>query len=374
MFHLFSKTYVEIDAVIDNNENRIVISETCGFPMVEMLKPMYSGFSQSYGQTFEDVIGEGKQFATFLDMMQFCYDLNKNEDKKIIIFCDQTSYMKVISHYFKTIFVNIDAPSAYRISKANFSKDILVTHRQIVGMGGHYENWLPSSEVFAPVFDSAEVDATQASAFLTSIGLQRSLEYLLASYVYNGSFKEELKDKLYIMLGRHVEEVFKEGWRSIQMNILRKSVQERFGTHTYEIDNIVDVLDDPVFATLKSTNAWRAAAGGINSTVRTPLDLSKFSDTDIATIVSQIKKAILGSDTVDHPTIERKLFYISVLRNNQISDQELDAIIDFELTTSDDQRFWAVKDEETINIYLIDYVLEAKKYGGATGLAPYLLK
>jgi|694.fasta_scaffold58746_3 hypothetical protein len=372
MFHLFSKTYIDIDAVIDNNENRIVISETCGFPMMEMLQPLYAGSNQSYGETFEDVVGEGKQFATFLDMMQFCYSLNQ-EGKKVVIYCDQTAYMKIISHYFKTIFVNIDAESAYRISKANFSKEIMVTHRSIVGMSGHYENWLPSLEVFTPLFNEVSVDDTQATIFLTNIGMQRSVEYLLASYIYNGSFKEELKNRIYLMINRHVEEVFDEVWRSIQINILKQSTQDKFNTGNYNIDNITDVLNDPIFATIKSINAWRAARGGSNPG-RTPLDLSTFTDEEIALIIKQAKIAVLGSDTLEYPTIERKIFYIGILRNTELSDQELEDILDFELNPPDDQRFWPLKDEETINIFLADYVLEARKYERTSTLAPYLLK
>jgi hypothetical protein len=372
MFHLFSKTYIDIDAVIDNNENRIVISETCGFPMLEMLQPLYAGFSQSYGETFEDVIGEGKQFATFLDMMQFCYDINQ-EGKKIIIYCDQTSYMKIVSHYFKTIFVDINAESAYRICKANFSKDVLVTHRSIAGMSGHYQNWLPSLEVFTPIFNEAGINETQADAFLTNIGNQRSVEYLLASYVYNGSFKEELKNRVYLMLTRHIEEQLKEVWRSIQQNILRKHIQDRLSTKLYNIDNLTDLLDDPTFAILKSTNAWRAASGGVNPG-RTPLDLSQYSDEEITLMIRQARLTFLGNETLEHPTIERVIFYIGILRNNQISDQELTDIINFELDPPDDQRFWSMKDDETINIFLADFVLETKKYGETSDLAPYLLK
>jgi hypothetical protein len=372
MFHLFSKTYVEIDAVIDNNENRIVISETCGFPMLEMLKPMYSGISQSYGQSFEGVIGEGKQFATFLDMMQFCYSLNQ-EGKKIVIYCDQTSYIKVVSHYFKTIFVNINAESAYRISKANFSKELMVLHRSIAGMSGHYENWLPSVEVFTSLFNEVSVDNAQSEAFLNNIGNQRSVEYLLASYVYNGSVKNELKNRVYLMLSRHVEELLKEVWRSIQLNILRRSTQEKFNTGSYSIDNITDVLTDPIFETIRNANAWRVVMGG-NNPARQPLNLSQYSNEEIALIIKQARLSYLGNETLEHPTIERKLFYIGILRNNEITDQELEDILDFELNPPDDQRFWPLKDEETINVFLADYVLEVRKYGNTDSLAPYLLR
>jgi hypothetical protein len=306
-------------------------------------------------------------------MLQFCYDRNQNEGDKVILYCDQTAYLKIITYFYKSIFANITAEAAYKISKANFIKDYLVTHREIVGKTGEYEDWLPSLAEFTTVFDNTTVDPTQASTFLSNIGMERSLEYLLASYIYNESFKEEIKSVMHLMLYRHVEEAYKEGWRSILMNIVRKDVQTRFGTREYTIDNLAEVINDPIFDTLKSTNIWRATWGGTNPP-RTPLDLTKYSDEEITLILTQVKNSVITAENISHPTIARLVFYTGILRNGEISDQELESIIAFELNPVDDLRFYGLKDEETINIFFVDYVLDVKKYGDPAELAPYLLR
>jgi hypothetical protein len=375
MFHLFRKTYIEIDSFIDLNLDRIIISETNGYPVLEMLNSLYIGTAHAYGSAYEDVVGEGKQFSSFLDMMQFCFNQNESTDTKIIIYCDQTAYVRIISEWYKTIFVSIDAESAYIITKANFNKEVLITHRSIQGLADQYETFLPSLEVFQTTFDMITVDEVDSYSFVNGLGNNRSIEYLLASYLYNGSHKDELKYRLWDMLNRHVEEYFKEAWRSVQLNILKEGWQTLLGTSAYSLNNITDVLDDPVLEPLKRTNAWRAAAGGIN-TARTPLDLSSFTEEEITKIKELTHKTWLPSlpTTPVHPAFDRAHTYIDIVKSPGVTDEELLQIIDYELNPPDDLRFYSMKDEESVNVYFVDWILEARRLENIAILEPYVLK
>lgn len=373
MFHLFNKTYIDIDNVIDNNESRIVISEAYGLPFLELLKPMYSGLSITTGKTFEDLVGEDKEFPTFYDLIEFCINYNSTSNQRLVLYCDKTAYIKIVSYFYKSIFVNIDAESAYRISKAALSKEILYTRRSIHGFSGQYQSWLFSLEDFSTVFNSITIDDSRCATFLSQLENYRSVEYLLASYLYNGSHKNELRYRVYQMILRAAEENLKEAWNSIRTNILRKQVQERFGTKEYNIDNVLDILTDPIFADLRSTNEWRAAFGGVNPE-RTPLNLIAYTDEQVANIIVQIKQAFLLTDDTDQPSIQRVIFYIGLIRNASLSDEELESLLDYEMDMKDDCRFWSMKDEENVNIFLADYFLDARKYNTTSSLAPYLLK
>lgn len=375
MFHLFRKTYIEIDSFIDLNSDRIVISETNGYPVLQMLSSLYIGTAHAFGSTYADVIGEEKRFPSFLDMMQFCFNQNEANNKKIIIYCDQTAYIRIISEWYKTIFVNIDATSAYRITKANFNKEVLITHRSIQGLTDQYETFLPSLEVFQTTFDTIIVDEVDSYSFVNGLGNNRSVEYLLASYIYNGSHKDELKYRLWDMLNRHVEEYFKESWRSVQLNILKESWQTLLGTSTYTLDNIIDVLNDPILEPLKRTNAWRAAAGGTNA-ARIPMDLSSFTEEEIAQVKELTHKTWLPllPTTPVHPAYDRDHTYIDIVKSPGITDEELLQILDYELNPPDDLRFYSMKDEETINVYFVDWILESRRLENIAILQPYVLK
>jgi hypothetical protein len=375
MFHLFRKTYIEVDSYIDPNVHRIVISETNGHPVLEMFSSLYVGTPLAFGVTYDDVVGEGKRFSTFLEMIQFCFNQNESTDQKIIIYCDPAAYVKVISLWFKTIFVNIDATAAYRIIQGNFSKEIMITHRTIQGLADQYGNFLPDLATFQTVFDNVSVDEVDAYSFINGLGNNRSIEYLLAAYIYDGSHKDELKFRLWSMVNRHVEEYFKEAWRSIQLNILKESWQSLLGTATYTIDNITEVLDDPALEPLKRTNAWRAASGGSN-VARTPLDLSTFTEEELTQIKHLAHKTYLHTLPTDpvHPGFERKHVYIDMIKSPGLTDEELTQVLDYEINPPDDLRFYSMKDEESINVYFIDWILEARRTNNIAVLQSYMLK
>jgi hypothetical protein len=375
MFHLFRKTYIEVDSFVDPNVNRIVISETHGYPVLEMLSKIYLGTPIAFGLTYDDVVGEGKRFNTFLEMIQFCFNQNESTGKKIIIYCDPAAYIKVISLWYKSIFVNIDAVSAYRITRANFSKEIMITHRAIQGLENQYNNFLPDLATFQTVFDAVSVDDLNIDAFINGLGDNRSIEYLLAAYVYDGSHKDELKFRIWSMINRHVEEYLKEAWRSIQLNILKENWQSLLGTSTYTIDNITEVLDDPILEPLKRTNAWRAVSGGSNI-ARTPLDLSTFTEEELIHIKHLAHKTYLHTLPTDpvHPGFERKHVYIDMIKSPGLTDEELAQVIDYEINPPDDLRFYSMKDEESINVYFVDWILEMKRNNNVAMLQPYVLK
>ena len=178
------------------------------------------------------------------------------------------------------------------------------------------------------------------------------------------------------MINRHVEVSLYEVWKSIQTNILRKSVQEALSTETYNLDNILDMINDIRLTTLKSTNTWRAL-GGIGQ-IRTAMDITSLNDAQIEQLKSQVSLIMgkllgLGDSTVASH-IERTNFYIDIVRKATFSDLDFNSVIDFELTASDDVRFWCDKDRDNINTYFLDFVLEAKRNNQIYLLTAYTLK
>jgi len=72
MLHIGAKTYMQVDQLIDLRYDRIVISETHGVPMLQMLDAVTSGTLINYAQSVEDMIGAGKPYADYEDFLDFC--------------------------------------------------------------------------------------------------------------------------------------------------------------------------------------------------------------------------------------------------------------------------------------------------------------
>jgi len=64
------------------------------------------------------------------------------------------------------------------------------------------------------------------------------------------------------------------------------------------------------------------------------------------------------------------LGFIDVIRQPSLSDADLETLINYEKTSLGTTRFYSSADEETINIYFLDYVLNTQ----AEDLSGYALK
>lgn len=374
MIHLFSKTYIEIDGFLDWHTDRIVISETNGYDLAGPYSAVAFGNLISFGTETGQILGEDKKFKDYIQMFETCYNHNVQTNKKVVIFCDKESYIKVISNFFKIIFANIDNHSAYRILKASFARSILIGDRTALLMNNQVLEAQPTFDEFNSVFSSTIVDTNKVLVFTNKIKSTISVEYLLASYYYNGSCKNELKKTIRSMINRNAEEHLKEAWRVIQANILSEDLQNKLGTKKYTIDNIIEMIDDPSLSALKRTNAWRAA-GGIGM-AREQMDITDFTDEEIETIKQQLKwfNYFISGINVTIPLYQRVETYIDKVRKLELSDEDLIEILDIEYAYEDDDRFWSLRDRENINIYLIEYLLDLNKKNNKEGIKPYLLR
>lgn len=370
MFHLFNKTYLHIDAFVNGYENRLVISETNGYPMLEILEKTYTGTLLAYGPKVSDVVGPGKQFEDFADLFDFCFNQNNETETRIIIYCDPAAFMTLCAVWFKSIFVNIDATSAYKILKSYFAKLILQGGRGEAHLNNQYREFLFSYEEFSEIFNGAS--AMNADLLLSKIIGFRSMEYLVGSYTYNGSHKEELRSTVYKMLTRCVEEFLIEGWRTIQENILKEDFQEEFELAYYDLDNILDMVNDPKLVALKSTNAWRALAGV--GDIRKSLDMTKLTQLEVDLIKEQIAfmDAKVGSES--HPNFTRAMKYIDICHKGFVSDEELSLILDPAFHPVEDTRWWSIKDRENMNLYLLEMIFNERLKNRTNLLGAYLLK
>jgi len=372
MFHLFNKTYLHIDSFINGYEDRMVISETNGYPMFDLLEKVYTGTLLAYGTSVSEVVGPEKKYEKFLNLFEFCFDRNNETETRIVIYCDPEAFMEISSVWFKTIFVNIDSQSAYKILKAYFAKLILQGGRGEPHLNNQYREFLFSYEDFKVIFDRVEVTEAEASALLSKIVGFRSMEYLVASYTYNASHKQELKATVYKMLTRFVEEFLIEGWRTIQENILKEDFQTEFDLAYYNLDNILDMVNDPKLEALKSTNAWRALAGV--GDYRKPLDMTTLTQSDVDLIKEQISFMDAHVGTESHPNFTRAMKYIDICHRGELTEEELDLLLDPEFHPIEDTRWWSIKDRENMNLYLLEMIFNERLKGRTSSLSPYLLK
>ena len=375
MLHIGAKTYMQVDQLVDLRYDRIVISETHGVPVLSMLDAVSIGSLINYAQSVEDLIGADKPYADYEDFFRFVFNRNTNQ-VPVMLYADAQSFMKIASALFKIIFVNIDTTSAYRLLSAYFEKMLLVGPRMSREARVIFTEFRDLETEFNTIFESITVDPTKSLALLADYGDQLSVEYLLASYAYNGSQKSALKSAVNKMAGRAVEEQLKELLYVFYRNFLISDFQTKLGIGNYTVDNAGTVLDEPIIAPLIKANEWRSTTA-TPTAPRPPFDLSAFTDQEIADLIevsNKIIEAFYGTELVETFSSHNRLNYITYLRTGTLSDENLDNIINNEVSDTFEERLWSAKDIDSVNIFFADYVLEQMRSSTVSNLASYQIR
>src|SRR6056300_62420 len=102
MFHLFKKIYLAHENIIDVNFDRVVISQTNGVAARDYLQA-HHGQLLSYGQSMTDLIGDGKTYSSFTNMLDTLATKSNETGKRIVIYVDNNNFTKFIVNWYKTV-------------------------------------------------------------------------------------------------------------------------------------------------------------------------------------------------------------------------------------------------------------------------------
>ncbi len=352
MFHLFKKTYLATDQFIDKDSHRIVISSRQGFPILNNASNLFSGRLFAHGTSLSEIVGPTMVYPTFADMLRFCSDFNTATDEKIVIYCDPQSWMEFTSKWFKIIFKNINSDAAWKINLSYFNQAILLGIRGQKYLQDQIREFFGSlsRSEFETIFNSSTVNNDDKQSILDNVTGFRSLEFLIGTYLYNGSYKDELKSALFLFINRATEEYAKEAWRGIQEGILNPTIQELFRLRTdYSLDNMLEMADDPAIQSLKNTNAWRHL-GGVGN-VHQQMDITNYTPSQ----VTLLKEVCTAFHLTDGEYIH---LFLDISHRGYLIDDDLDTIIGLQRHISDPHfRFYGARDIENLRVYLISYFI-----------------
>lgn len=346
MLHLFNKVYIASDTLVNINFDRVVISAEYGSQMLEALDKVAYGDLIAYGTTVDGVLTD----SSFPEFIQSLKNKSEESNKKIIIYADDLNFSKFVALWFKSIFSNISANSAWLVLSSYIEKEKLM-------QGSREAYTSTTSAIFTSLTEEqfiADFNATETYD-LNVDGLELSLEILLANYLINGSYKENLKSSIVNILKRALAELAIE---------VKYSYVKNFNNTRYPT-----IADAESFFT--------------NSSIYTSLNLGRVSsqhnttDLSIATEADIVKfKSIAATIMTDweqfapQSSIFSLIEFIDIIRQAEITDANLEFIIDFERNALGTTRIFSSSDEEKINIYFLRHILSSS----ASELVEYELK
>lgn len=262
MFHLFKKVYVSFDDSIDVNNDRIVISEINGVSMLHDLEGVANGNLKAYAKSLDELVGEGKQFDNFLLFLNFLNQHFINNNSKLVIYCDKLNFQKLVTSWLKILLPNVTFDSAYEIiSSYVFQVKMFGTSGYSTTFVRPYrltqeENYISQQEYFE-IFGTIQVVRDHYLSFLEYVKNSISIEYILASYLFNGGKKDELKTIALDKLKVGIQNYLIECKSYILSNLNNKSVVSKFSpTVNYTLSNLNEVVNDPAFDIWFDETLW----------------------------------------------------------------------------------------------------------------------
>jgi len=364
MLHLFNKIYLSTDNVIDNNIDRVVISDPNGIDVLDYIKND-NGDLLAYGLTVADVIGSGKTYSSYIDMFDKLGDKSTSTGKRVVIFADDTSFNKIIAHFYKTIFANPDKTACTELlTNTIFKYDVFGKGRFSRNAGNTDLTTAINISSFGTEYDAASVDNTEKSNFVTKFKSGFSVEVLLATYYNNGDTKADLKTIIKVLMKKDLEKYLLELKEIFFVHLLNKSFTDKLSlAKTYDWSNYSDVLTDTTtYADLFLTDRiWSYKYMNFASTG----DNIKF-DGITSTDVTNFKEftTISGSSWSEENVYAQvksdvnKLDFLDIYTD--FTDTRLTALLDAEATFENAAGSFFSIDLETVNHYFVQTILENK--------------
>lgn len=377
MIHLFKKVYIASDKMIDLEMDRVIISEEYGIQLGIAYSQLHSGDLIHAFKNTAELVGQNMTFATWTRFFDFLYTRCTETGKRIIIYADDTAFLTIATAWFK-----LSLPYATSddirdlIESLVFRHNVFYRSRWSTNQGRGDEYYSIDPTAFLDTFDSIEVPYN--ALFANKIKPYMGVEFLLATYLYSGQMKSELKDVLKILIRKDTEKFLYE----VKEIFLVHFVTERFASKlnldkTYNMSNLNDiVLDQSKFARLFfDPLLWSYPFMTFPSSDQHNVLIENFTEQNILDMKEFI---MLATQTwpeegiyVGPKSDVSKLDFLGIYTD--FTDVLLDQIIDVESTFEHAAGSFFSIDLETVNNYLMEEILSVANSDNKEPLKPYTL-
>lgn len=378
MFHLFKKIYLDIDKNLKTFNDRIVISKNQGFRIASELEESFDGKLFYFSTSLDDLVGDDKQFTSLVDMMNKISMSLEEKGRPITIYADEENFLKLFIFWCKLVLKDAKSEECFRLLKSYCFRENLFSDGRIKisrkNVSLDFEK-----EIFNSLFETITVDSSEKEVFIGKNKQFCSVEFLLASFLYDGSSSKELKNIFKILIKKDLEKYFYELKEILFVHILRKSFQTKIQTtKSYDFSNFYEILNDesPLVKVFFKKEIWNneglfrpSTSGNINFENITDADVDNF-----------MRFTELAGEEWEEENFYRftksdknKLTFLKHITKDVMTDNDLKEIIEFELKGNHAAGTFYSIDLETVNNYFIDFLFNSYRENKKEDIKPYIL-
>jgi hypothetical protein len=367
MLHLFNKTYLEFDDKIELNFDRVVISNINGVNIADFLDKAIQGKLIKYGKNLDDL--------NFTNLITELHSYGQTSNKKIIIYCDKTNYIKFLVKWIKTILPSINSESFNRFVNLTIYKEKITNNTQMQsvvplkldtlwqGLGDLTENF------------NSEIITDDNKNSIKNLNLNYSYEFLLADYFSNSTnYTNSLKSVLHLFLKRWFQELFKDNREMILFNVLNKNFQTALN---FTEDNLNLSSVNPI-SEISSLKYYADEAIWIQENILSNsfqiCNLNNLNQTQIDGIRNLFKKIFSEIEGIDiDQSVFQVLNFLEYACKESITTDELNNILNFVIENPFDTCLVPKFDFQNINYVFLHHLLNLKRDNNIEALTKFRL-
>ena len=362
MLYLFKNIYLELDCYTDYGNKRIIVSKN----------------------GIENIPGDNNQLH-YIDKIEnigsFFEYISKlaKKESNTWIYADTDSYLEIASIWLMNLLPNANNSDIYIFIKSQLIRE-------------KYFNPRPVDFVFFPIDidsfyekDIEKYTKNYSSNYISDLAYNNKeslpIEFLLCSYLYNNTYKEELKRSIKPLMIQDIEKYLNEIKEILIIHPMKKSFQQKLKLKTvYDIYNIekyfsddnelVKIWFDNRIWYSKYETAFKNSKPKVKIHNITKSDISALKDASLQCGLEWVEEGIYSIIKSDI----HKMDFIPMLQKEIMSDEDLNTIIKFELQMDHSAGSFYNLDNSKTNIHFIEHILQSYKEKNLENIRPYILR
>lgn len=361
MLHLFKRVYLALDETLDTAKHRVVLSQDFGHPLGSEFTAI--GQLIDCSESVDAVIGPGKKYSNYLNFFTFLGSKHDQLDAPIVVYADRTSFIKVGTNFFRAALPLAGLKDIFQLlSFYTVRQSLLSSNYNFEGTVQNQTRLrakanITEAEVAAEFF-SGHTNAIDFYSFFAANRPHLSLEFLVATYSYNGQCATEISEQVKAFCIKHaytsatevrqyiIDTISTDKTKKV-LNLADRPINEMIGI-LKQADSTAMLFDDRIFPRDESTINFDA-----NWRRLSEADITKLSKT-----VSKVYRDLIGwpsGISQNNELIWHGFFAgIEYINNPAQWNQYLNMILDNLL-------FISSSEPNKVNGTLMSYIIEARK-------------
>ena len=371
MFHLFNKSYLEFDDVINSSFDRVVISEIKGVPLLDLYKQINKGELIHFEKNIDDI--------SFADLIQKIYNHSKSSNNKTIIYCDKTNYCKFLTKWLKLILPNLTLESYKKYIKLFVFKErmnFVNSEGDDITIKNDNAFW-SSDYLFENVdtiFNNTVINQTEIEK-IKSFELNYSIEFLLADY-FSNSVKnlQSLKFTILVFLKRWFLEILRDSKEMVLFNLLNRNFQSVLNYTESNIDfyNINPIKNIESLKYYSDETIW--PTDKLKSDNRNYLNFKNLTQEQIDGLRNLFLKIYKDIEGIDIDQNNFAIFnFLEYVTKDEITKPELDSLLNLLIEHPSDTLLIPKFDFKNTNYVFVHYIINLKKENNIEELSKFKL-